>query len=187
MGILDYLLDQIRLPAMEAVPDFRSITMNRLGRDILESTGARIRSTWGGNQYMPRPNIIYLNRLGETAPARWAKFMLDRDQSVEMSFYHELGHAFVHVFGIDSDEEANSLFGDFSTASPGGLGVLRASSRRKKEGYLTRYAMEHPEEDFADCFAYVVFNGMNIGDRVEDRRVHEKLLYIQTLINRHIV
>jgi len=190
MGLFDYLLGHLQNVAEDTVefvaPEKRSIQMNRLGLRILEVTGARVYSTWAGNHYMPGPNIIYMNNMGGSTLGRFTKRMLDRDQSMEMSFYHELGHAFVSTWRIFDDPEANEIFGDFNAPSPGSLGVLRASHRRKEEGYISRYAMEHAEEDFADCFAYIVFNNMNIGSEIQDGLVKEKLRYVQHLLRKYV-
>lgn len=94
---------------------------------------------------------------------------------------HELGHAIDNAFALRKDKQRVTLFGpsdqdypDFYTPKPFSKNFVR---------YLgDHYAQSHPDEDFAETFAYWLDPQKDWQTKKLSRKVREKLNYIDTLM-----
>lgn len=93
---------------------------------------------------------------------------------------HEVGHAFLHRKNLYTDRTARLLFGNFMMPYRSS-GVIYSIFHCKGKEYLTKYAAEHPLEDFAESFAFAVLRPKEIAS-LPDGPVKDKILYAKYLI-----
>lgn len=154
--------------------------MNSLAKRVIDACEVEIGETTGVNQYDPEDNTIYIN---ETLIARVTKRIMGR---VGSSLYHEVGHAVFERMDIINCEEANELFGDFEEDYEGTWGLIKSSMYSEREGYISKYAQSHPEEDFAECFAYLMERNNRIPKTMRDKEILAKLKYVKRIISETI-
>lgn len=154
--------------------------MNSLAKRLIDVCEVEIGETTGVNQYDPEDNTIYIN---ESLVARVTKRVMGR---VGSSLYHEIGHAVFERMDIINCEEANELFGDFEEDYEGTWGLIKSAMYSEAEGYISKYAQSHPEEDFAECFSCLVSNNNKIPKSIRDEEVIAKLKYVKRIINETI-
>jgi hypothetical protein len=131
--------------------------MNEIAKFIVKELDIEIKTTVSEvNHYIPDENTVYINALNNTLTGMLIKAVYNRPVSARWSLYHELGHAFVHMRSLEDNRKVKKLFGSFDDEYPeDGLSIAKGM-KSVPEGFITAYATVHPEEDFAECFAYVL-------------------------------
>lgn len=143
----------------------------------------KVRYHFGVNCYDDEDGTIYLHHFNSSIGGI-VKLVMGRPIGMQMSLFHELGHAFVDKFKIFDDKAAIKLFGDFYKDYPDD-GLRDSMALKPKARYLTKYCQVHPSEDFADCFAYVLknFGSANHTNKV----IRRKLEYISKRVSKAVV
>lgn len=161
----------------------RDLTMNELSTNLYSLCDhPDIRGTFGYNEYDPEDHVIYLNWADNTFADRLYKRYCKRSEKKNMSFYHELAHAFCEIYQIGNGDLVPELFGDFS-ADYCDESLVQSRHFHNHVDFLTLYGQTHPEEDFADCFAFLVSNNNVISGRERfSDKVLGKLKYVQRCI-----
>lgn len=133
--------------------------VSQVARFILKELDVHVElTTLEVNCYDEEENTIYMNRFSGSPVGTLVKFVYKRPVEKEWSLYHELGHAFFYLQSLERNGKARKLFGNFSADYPeDGLAEAR-KIEEIPDGFLSAYASVHPEEDFAECFAYVLLN-----------------------------
>lgn len=139
------------------------------------------------NEYDPEENEIHLNGFNDNEMIQVIKGLGNRPIDPLHSLYHEIGHAVVYHEDIAEDTEANEIFGDFDGQYYGTAGLIKSMVRdpQAEKGFITEYAKEHPEEDFCECFAYLLTKGNkipNLPNIRKDKIIMKKLKYVQSWI-----
>ena len=157
--------------------------MKTLIQKLTQICGIEIRySLWKVNVHDGEDNSITLNiptLLGILIPLQ---LIWGRPIKIGYSLAHELGHAFFDKFDVADMSRAHDLFGDFNQEGFGTKGFVMSVLLPKEEGFITKYARLHPDEDFADCFALLVLSDNKIPEEIKDRKILSKLRFIRKLI-----
>ena len=115
--------------------------------------------------------------------ARKFKISTDVRYSLHKYLLHECGHAFFHAYNVGKDSTFIKLFGKADRYNVGG----KFSSAYDKTHYVNvlhpGYARCHPEEDFAETFAYVMLNSQ-IAPAGKRSVIEKKMDFIRELILR---
>lgn len=92
---------------------------------------------------------------------------------------HEFGHVFVaQNWDLLDAAGVNRVFGDLSHPYPQSiLHLLNYRLGFASCGFISSYAAVHPEEDFVEVFAWVVWHGMN-PPRTRDRVLQNKINFM---------
>ena len=110
--------------------------------------------------YDEENHTIYLSGMENSTPARFVKWFTGRPTDYQWSLAHELGHAVFATFKVD-DAETRRAFGKFNLPYSGAE-IYYQMLLPGDDAYITTYAQTHPEEDWADTFAYVCLNYNNL-------------------------
>jgi len=139
-------------------------------------------SLFAENEYDSETNTIGLNSLNDTLVGRWVKRGTRRPASTNYSLYHELGHAVFDFCNIKNNSLAIKLFGSFRKKYNGRRMLLDSVLDEVSDGYITAYAQQHPEEDFADCFAFILVEKNRIPKSIKNRKLKDKLVFVKKII-----
>lgn len=146
---------------------------------LIEVTGVSIVKTGGFVAcYDPSSNTIELPQNRVVAAIRSAF----RPTYPHFSLAHELGHAVLAVFDFDKERAFEKLFGDTSEWYDD-KAYIKSAFALRPEGFVTEYASFHPEEDFADTFAFVLTAPRDYWEDA-DELVIKKKKYIEGLLKR---
>jgi hypothetical protein len=158
--------------------------MNRVIAELLDYCDVSVETTAiETNCYDEETNTIYLNFFEVMGLDGSLKSLLGRPSIKDFSLAHELGHAFFAKEEVCRSRKAQELFGDFDKKYRGTTGLILSPLLRENDDYVTKYAQTHPEEDFADSFAFVVINGNRIPTDA-DGEVKRKMSFIRKLVNK---
>lgn len=124
--------------------------------------------------------IIYINEFNDLLVP--AKLLWGRPTDAYFTESHEVGHAFFDAMDLSDDNGARRLFGDFSQEYRDEFGLLASIFHQPTGEYATKYASEHPLEDFADCFAFMVINHNFIPVWATNKKLRRKFEFIQKRI-----
>ena len=152
-----------------------------LCRRLIELCDVQIKYHTGYNCYDSDYSTIYINYMNDTLLGDIVKFVSGRPTTQGWTLYHETGHAFFETYCVDHYQESWDLFGDFNKEYPE-HGLLTQMGRSAKGAYLTNYCQEHPEEDFAECFAHVLCNFKNPLKGIRNKTLKKKITYVHDYI-----
>jgi hypothetical protein len=128
--------------------------------------------------------IIFLNPLTDSLVGDLVRIYLKRPISKNVSLAHELGHVFMNKFAVGAvRREVKKAFGDIDKKyCPDFYG---SRNRKAKAQYFTRYGQEHPIEEFADVFAYLVTHD-NRAPAVDSRALAKKFAVVQKMVSKAV-
>lgn len=138
-------------------------------------------SKWESSGHYAEENHIVLNYWNITAVTLPLEILWGRPRIKGWLLAHELGHAFINRENLYVNKRARKLFGNFNQPYRGTWGQILSIFHRKGTSYLTKYAAEHPEEDFAECFAFAVLCADEI-DKLPEGILKLKLQFVTETI-----
>lgn len=97
---------------------------------------------------------------------------------------HELGHFVRFKLKLQRDKEFRSIFGNVKLKYDED-NITDLPKRPKKPSFVSPYAEKHPDEDWAETFAYTVGGILELWPlkRPTDKRLAEKINFIKSFIN----
>lgn len=134
------------------------------------------------NHYDPIDHTIHISRMNDSPVASEMKRLMGRPESSRFAFLHELGHAFFESYAVDEYQEAWDLFGDFDQDYYGNFALIGSVFYEEDGRYITRYAQTHPEEDFADTFAFLLDNEGIVPASIKNRTLKKKMKFIRSCL-----
>lgn len=152
--------------------------MNKLLK-LIEVIGVEVEERFSpeASYYDPETNTIYMSLI-TSHPV--FKLVTGRPIQNDWSLSHEVGHALVEFLALGKSKDCRKLFGNFALEYPDD-GLMFSPLLEEDKDYITKYAQTHPEEDFADTFAFCLC-GENEQLRGKSERVKNKVKFVKSLI-----
>jgi len=151
-------------------------------KSIIRDYNINIEYHNGFNEYDPETNTVFISTCKMEELLKWC--VRRSDITKYWSVAHEIGHAVFYCKDIGFKKRARKIFGDFDLTYEGAMGLLKSAFYNEDDpDYVTFYAMSHPEEDFAETFAYVIIH-KNIGMYEHEKGLQKKIDYIINLLKK---